>query len=148
MLEIDWHWLAGIFEGEGTAALRFNKGRWANSPRRAYLYAAVSQTNLEMLTEVQRIATVGKIYVSGKPTEKHKQQWTWYIACKNARQFLMTILPYMRSPHKIQQVRTALEDDKSARAEGARVRRETLARCSKIRWEKYHAQISRKQAQG
>ena len=141
---IDWAWLAGIFEGEGTAALRFNKGRWANSPRRAYLYAAISQTNLEMLDEVPRIAGRGKIYISQPAKEKRKQQWAWYVACRNAREFLNQLLPHMRSPHKIAQVATALRDDEFARSEGTKIRRAILDKCREARWEKYrNAKISR-----
>ena len=139
----DWCWLAGIFEGEGTAALRFNKGRWATSPRRAYVYAAVSQTNEEMLREVQRIVGYGKIYTTKPKFAHYKMQWTWYVSCRQARQFLNSILPFMRSPHKRDQVICALAEDIKARAEGTKARRDNLRLCSSKRWEAYrHAKIS------
>lgn len=143
----DWCWLAGIFEGEGTAALRFGKARTTKSIRRQYLYAAISQVNREMLEEVQRIAGVGKIYSTVPRREGRQPLFTWYIACANARAFLNRLLPFMRAPHKRDQVIVALAKDIEARAEGARVIKLTLHQGRTKRWEDYRAEISRRKAQ-
>jgi hypothetical protein len=140
----DWCWLAGIFEGEGTAVLRFNKSRWLNTPRRAYLYSSISQTNLEMLEEVRRIVGSGKVYLNKKRAGRNeKPLWVWYIACANARVFLNQLLPFMRSPHQREQVILSLADDIQARAEGTRVRQATLTKCRIARWESHRAGISK-----
>lgn len=141
--DVDWAWLAGIFEGEGTAVMRRNKGRWASSKRRQYIYAAISQTNRQMLEEVQRIAGKGKIYATPARVEGRKDQFMWYVSSKTAREFLTALLPHMRSPHKRDQVIVALAEEAKAREEGAIARRANLTLCRTKRWEAYRlARIS------
>lgn len=141
----DWHWLAGIFEGEGTAGLRWAKKRHEGSVRRAYLYVAIAQRETSMLIEVQRIAGCGKINPANR--KDGKTLFSWQCACAQARSFLITLRPFLRTNHKILQVVNALSLDMEMRKAGAKVRRETLAKNSATRWEKYRAKISGKQAE-
>lgn len=148
--ENDWHWLAGIFEGEGYAGLRRGAGRRAQERGRSpdHLLVSIAQTNEEMLQEVCRIAGRGRIHKAGPRIKnpKHKPIWTWQVACKNARIFLTDLLPYIRSPHKRDQIRNALEGDRTNREIGRRLMLETLDRCRAARWKKYkeasYAEIS------
>lgn len=133
----DWHWLAGIFEGEGTAVMRSSRKHKQRS-----LYAAVYQTNRAMLEEVRCIAGRGKIYPQAAATGNHKAQWAWHVASKTAREFLNELLPYIRSPHKREQVIVCLAADIEARKQGREVIKLTLAAGSRKRWEAARAKVS------
>lgn len=134
---IDWAWVAGIFEGEGCAGLRWAKKRHEGSARRCYLYVSIAQKETSMLIEVQRIVGFGKIYPANR--RDGGVLFSWQCACANARIFLMTLLPYIRSHHKRKQVEDALSGDAEMRVAGAEARRACLARCSAARWAAYRA---------
>jgi hypothetical protein len=125
MVENDWHWLAGIFEGEGTAGLRWGKKRCEGSIKRAYLYFSISQRETSMLLEVQRIAGCGKIYNANR--KDGGVLFAWYCACAQARAVMTKLLPFIRSHHKREQVIEALNLDREMRIAGRQRMLETLA---------------------
>ena len=139
--ETDWHWLAGIFEGEGSAGMRRAKCRHSGSVTRSYLYASISQRETTMLAEVLRIAKTGSIYNANR--KDGGILFAWYCGCAQARAFLNKLLPFIRSEHKRKQVRDALALDGEMRSAGTLARRAALKKGSKKRWEDYRAEISR-----
>lgn len=136
----DCNWIAGIFEGEGSAGLRWAKLRHEGSAKRTYLYVSISQRETTMLEEVKRIAGCGKIYNANR--KDGKSLFSWYCAARQARNFLQALFPYIRSEHKKKQVFEALQLDKEMRVIGGLARRAALTKARTIRWEKYRAKVS------
>lgn len=132
---VDWHWLAGIFEGEGYAGVCNPKNTTKPGNRRTVLRVAISQRETSMLLEVDRIAGCGRIHPANRADGG--ELFMWHCSCANARKFLTMLLPFIRSSHKREQVKVALAADAAARTAGALIIRETLARNSAERWRKY-----------
>jgi hypothetical protein len=106
----DWHWLAGIWEGEGTACITTQVQRhpFKNGLR---LVVTISQKDRSMLDEVRRITKTGSIHYATRAS-------VWIIASRSAREFLGAILPYIRSDRKRTQAEFALRRDAQERERG------------------------------
>jgi hypothetical protein len=130
--ELDWAWLAGIWEGEGTAGLWGQKDIRGLVPDRLYLRVTIAQRETTMLSEVHRIAGVGTIHKITSASRKGSVLFIWQCACTQARTFLTQLLLYVRSHHKRQQILVTLASDVNIRRAG-KARSREANRLSNIR---------------
>lgn len=110
MKESDWHWLAGIWEGEGTVCIT------TQAQRRPFrkgirLVVAISQKDVAMLNLIQELTGIGSIHPG------HRAH-IWVIASRSARLFLAQLLPFVRTQRRRKQIEGALARDAAARAAG------------------------------
>ena len=89
--------IAGFMDGEGNIALE-------ERPRnRTHYYVSqinVTNTNKQALEKLQLITGIGTIYQTRKDHEIWKDSWIWSIETKDQKEFLTTILPYLRSKNE------------------------------------------------
>ena len=118
MKKIDKAWIAGIFEGEGSA------GNWVRYKKKSgenYYYGRVVIYNqdLEMLEEIQRF--VGGIITprtllmlrKSKGYQATKENYGLYInKKKDVESFILNILPYMRTTKKRKQISKLIHRNK------------------------------------
>lgn len=103
MSESDWHWIAGFFEGEGSA------GCYSSDKGRYKLHASISQKEKQTLDAIQALVGYGSV-------TQCKGSWGkvyhWRVCNAQARKFLNDLLPYLRTGKKWCQVQEALQTDK------------------------------------
>jgi hypothetical protein len=95
---VNWPWIAGFFEGEGHAGIRSDKGM------RPLLN--ISQSNIEVLEEIQRQLGFGRIYaISNKLGHGRLQNYRLIIGrVPDQRRFIDGIMPHCYHPAKIAQL--------------------------------------------
>ncbi len=81
-------WLAGLFDGEGHIGI----GRQLSQRSRG-VKIQITNTNRELLEEVQRVTGVGYITTRYRESEKHRPTHDWYTSGRNARRILDVISP-------------------------------------------------------
>jgi len=115
---LDWAWLAGIFEGEGTACM---SPCYSGNGKRCLdrLVMSIAQKDPQMLVEIKRITKTGSIHY-GKSWDGHH----WVCASKAARRILTCLYPYLRTDKKKEQVSSAMAQDKMNRAVSSSRKRE------------------------
>lgn len=89
-------WLAGFFEGEGSCG--YYEGK--SNPKRR-ITASLYQKEREVLDEIRDKFGFGCISM-------HRECHSWFVQGKNARIFLSSILPWVRSTRKRNQIHKAL----------------------------------------
>lgn len=136
----DWSWLAGLFEGEGTAGNYPASDRRRSRVTRDRLVVTITQKERNMLDEVKRITGCGSIHFT-----KSWNGFTWVAASRAARTVLVTLYPYLRSPRRQLQVANALAKDERVRAEAREAQRQHLASVNRLRnltTGRFHAKVS------
>lgn len=99
-------YLAGIFDGEGSVYLVARKA----PNRRSHLFVAemtVAGSSMALMNWLANTTGNGRIYVSQKPEENHKQVYSWQLAPRQIRHILPQIAPYLQV--KAQQAALMLE---------------------------------------
>ena len=129
-LREDWSWLAGIFEGEGTACMSPSYSRKGGRCLDR-LVMSIAQKDRQMLDEIKRITGTGSIHFS-----KSWEGFHWVCACRKAREILADLYPYLRTDKKRAQVRESLTMD-------AANREASKHKMSEFRREPNHAKVSR-----
>ena len=89
-------WIAGFYEGEGSA------GCYENRPNQWTLHVSLTQKERQVLDWVREQYGFGSIYCN----RQRCHHWQCYY--EDAKIFLLSILPYMKVERKIQQVELAL----------------------------------------
>lgn len=107
----DWSWLAGLFEGEGTAGMYPQYDKRPGRRPHDRLVVTISQKERDMLDEAKRITGVGSIHF-----QKSWNGWMWMAASKSAREVLSRLYPYLRSPRRQLQVSEAMATDARQRS--------------------------------
>lgn len=84
-------YLAGFFDGEGCIDIATR----GSKHKQLYLRLAVSQTNLQVLSDIQE-EFGGGIYTIKKRADHHKQAWVLVWTTKTALDVLKRIYPYLK----------------------------------------------------
>ena len=116
----DWNWIAGIWEGEGTACITTQAQRKPWSPGKR-IVVTITQKDRSMLEEVKRLTATGSIHPGSRASH-------WVIASRCAREFLTTLMPYVRSQRRRIQIVRVLAIDAEQRAIGKKNLREANQR--------------------
>lgn len=101
MTEPEIAWLAGLFEGEGTA------GVYGSS-----VQCIITSTDQDVIDHVQELFPANKIYYVKRRQPQHKEAWCWRIQDRpRVTRFLELILPYLgeRRSAKAREVLTHIE---------------------------------------
>lgn len=139
-MEQDLAWLAGIFEGEGTAGTYPSHDKRPGRINRRRLVVSIPQKERALLEEVKKVAGCGTIHP--------QPSWGGYqfvAASRAARNILTAIYPYVRSPRRKAQISAALGEDQRLRAEGRAAQLEHLRTVGRLRnpiTGRFDAQIS------
>lgn len=141
MNDLDWHWLAGLFEGEGTALLRYRERKNWDGPLRPTGIISIDLTDEDVLLHVQEVFG-GNLYgpyqkkalrADGTP---HLPSWTWSVSkASEVLRIARGIRPYAfsRRGQKLDEVIDALKDSPAV-GKGSYVRTEEFRqRLSQIR---------------
>ena len=81
---MDWHYIAGFFDGEGSISYNFKN-------KRSYVYVRILNKNKDVLNSIKSFLRFGHIltYNKGKTTEA----FVFQISCqKDVKQFLSEII--------------------------------------------------------
>lgn len=112
MNKITLSYIAGFYEGEGGCYV-FTKVNHYNGKRYEYPFGGftvqISQKYRPIISWIEK--TVGFGSVRMRPAGGRFGStgiWYWTCSSRQGTQFLKTILPYMRCPHKIKQARRAI----------------------------------------
>lgn len=82
---MNWIYIAGFFDGEGSV-----------SPNNGGFRISIPQTNQGVLNEIHNFTKVGFVIAVKKRQAHWKDSWTYYIASKkDAYYFLNQIIPYL-----------------------------------------------------
>lgn len=108
-------YFAGYFDGEGSIIFRDRK-----SGRRVMNHIAIVNSDKAPLIELQQmfggnLAVVDRKITGGnlrnQPQNGFKVCYSWQLAGSGARQFLLSILPYLRHKDRIEKAKRALTFD-------------------------------------
>jgi hypothetical protein len=115
MTELEKAWVAGFWEGDGTCGYytvrrKLRNGKYTTNSRLTVTVNQVDSTPLHKLVQLFKIGTVRKHSNSFGFNPKGVIS-TWMLSCHSARVFLNTILPYVVSDTKRQQIVEALKSD-------------------------------------
>lgn len=108
-------WIAGFWEGEGSAgSYRYKTtSRWTGKPSyvRQSLTVQISQKSKFPLNYIKKFygGYLGRYHSSSFTKELH---YKWGICSKPARRFLKDILPFIRTPKRRNIILKALWNDK------------------------------------
>lgn len=92
-MNTDLAYIAGFFDGEGSATIRMVKG--SNDKRYPRLEARLTQNDREVLDWIQEYFGLGKVYVK-KDERTVNTGHSLQMYYKSARIFLTAIEPYLR----------------------------------------------------
>ena len=87
--DTEWAYIAGLFEGEGCAG-NYNSGRQKNGKQRKRIQVSISQKNPMVLKWLKKILGYGRLRVKNDGISE------WRIKDSNGKEFLRSILPYMK----------------------------------------------------
>ena len=109
MSKMNWDYVAGFYEGEGTCGAYFCKYKNKNEEKTRFYYrlqVGITQNEKFILNEIKNFVGFGKIY-------KHGNGFQYNFTNNNARKFLCKILSYCHSKYKMKQIKKALLIDKN-----------------------------------
>jgi hypothetical protein len=86
LTESEIAWLAGIYEGEGSA--------WAQGQGRA-ISVAIVMTDFDIIDRIFALVGTGSVRDGKHANEAHKPFRTWSVTSLNAVEFLETIMPWL-----------------------------------------------------
>ena len=113
--EINWEWLGGFFDGEGYAGFQkantyilYRKRKDGTRTKKPYISkpridVSIAQKDLDILKKIKDFIGYGYVI---------KSSFTWACNSAKGRKFLVAILPYLKTEHKIYQVLNVLKKDK------------------------------------
>lgn len=115
MTKLELAWITGFYEGEGTCNCpkRPHHTKYKNSVYVNYywnLQVSIVQKSRSPLLFIRNILGYGTLHRYYRK-QRDEYYWYWLTGSKNAREFLHTIRPYMKSSYKIKQVDRALKID-------------------------------------
>ena len=93
MEEIDLSYIAGLFDGEGCIHIRANTTNAQKIPRYSLLIQ-ITNSDRRVLEWIQEQVGFGQIGKGGKT--RNLQVYVWRAYSKQAREVLLSILPFMR----------------------------------------------------
>lgn len=96
MTEIDYAYIAGLIDGEGTISL-ISKGK--NTTRQPQV--SISSTTYELLSYCKETFGGGCICKHKKTKMHHKDAYSWRMYNDSALDLLSRILVYMKEPEKV-----------------------------------------------
>jgi len=99
----DLAWVAGLFEGEGTATL-VNSGRWGH----VRSVVMVTSTDPAILEPFQHMWP-GRMYHRHPRTPKESEAWTWSAEGETMMAFLLDVRPHLRRPRMAEKFDLILE---------------------------------------
>ena len=101
-----WHWLAGLYEGEGTITL--------NGMHSVAL--SITSTDIDVVQRAHAIAGVGRFFGPYRPSTSNirkpfraKDQWRWTVSKKEDLFFVLNGLVPLLGERRKEQVRAVLE---------------------------------------
>jgi hypothetical protein len=107
--KVDWSYLAGLFDGEGTFSIWRHKGKSSNGNPydSTAIRIEISNTKIELMKWlVEHFG--GQYYVTVRKNDNHNDEYGWRPkGRKNSEMLLLGILPYLVI--KKEQAKTALE---------------------------------------
>jgi len=136
----DWCWLAGLFEGEGTAGNYPASDKRRGRVTRLRIVMTLAQKERAMLDEARRITGVGSVHY-----QKNWEGFMWVCASRAARVTLTKIYPYLRSPRRKLQVAHALVTDERVRTEAKTAQKlhlQMVGRLRNITTGRFNAKVS------
>ncbi len=117
MKTTDLNWIAGFYEGEGSAGFyRINRNRNNKLHKSFRLMVGISQIEKSILVWIKDTLNMGSIG-TWKNNKRNTYGWKckpiyrYCLANNMARRFLKLIIPYMKARHKIKQAKEALRKD-------------------------------------
>jgi len=114
LIETDKAWLAGLFEGEGYIGYTCNGVYRADGQSSGCLQLTITQKGSATAELIVGMAGFGRV---SQCVGEHRIAgiFVYRLHGKNVRRFIGALIPYMRLPHKVQQVKKALEHDEAKR---------------------------------
>lgn len=105
--ELDWAYAAGLLDGEGSFMIRKNKpGR----KRRSISYTAVVSCKMTDAAPIEFLVNkFGGLLYQKRVTPAGKKIWEWRLGSRQAVPFLTSLLPYLRIPRRIANVKSQLK---------------------------------------
>lgn len=91
---MSWDWLAGFYEGEGSAMIVGKK----------YLRLTISQCNFDIINEIREFVGFGTISHHKPKSLAHSEMWEIVFSGRYAWALALKLRPYMRHPSKIKQL--------------------------------------------
>ena len=105
----DWRWIAGFWEGDGSAGCYFYKRRhwiWHRS------IVQLVQKDKEPLKIIKQMVGYGSLRLyKGSGFSKTNKYWKYSICSLQALKFIKNILPFVKSKRRITQLQKTLQDD-------------------------------------
>lgn len=115
MKKLNFDWIVGFFEGEGSAGFYYSNRKSWNKKRylRGYLSATISQADERIIRRIQKFFGYGYISHTQPRKQTKKHMWHWQAHYNKAEKFLSRILPYLQIGKRKKQVQTALKAHKT-----------------------------------
>jgi intein/homing endonuclease len=95
MTEIEKAYIAGFFDGEGSASIMRAKHKDCRFGFSFSPVVYIANTNLDILKEIQKMIAAGSIYHC-KKVAHHKNAYSLHIHGQHAKDFLKMISPYLK----------------------------------------------------
>ena len=105
----DFMWMIGLLEGEGCFGIATSRGY-------SHVRIHVGMTDKDVVDRLKNISGGWVLYCRSKEP-KHKDQWRWEITCKQARELMETMLPFMGERRK-ERITEVLKIDNKNRSRG------------------------------
>ena len=112
----DVAWAAGFFDGEGfvTIQKRNTKAKSGKRYESYYLRIGINHVAVEPLNEMHRIfgGTIRKQSAHSVVGNRH-QRHSWQMSCSQAKEALITMMPYFRNKQKVAELGIELQNTMS-----------------------------------
>jgi hypothetical protein len=89
-------YVAGIIDGEGCLTITRHKSKTSKIGFRFCPYLDVSNTDLQLLKDLQEYFSVGSIRAKKMNASNRKQGYSWTVWGQQIRKVLVPIFPYLR----------------------------------------------------
>lgn len=104
MTKANLQWLAGFWEGEGSAGSYWYKSHYKTKTyAHFYLQASLAQNDRQILKWVQK-SFGGHLYKNDSISSCYRLVWNG----KPAKEFLSAILPFIKMKRRLQQIKAAI----------------------------------------
>jgi hypothetical protein len=94
---MNWEWIAGFYEGEGSVS-------YAGTKDRHSLSLCIVQTERTILSSILKFVGFGRIHPRTRAKLHHKRQWVLVFNGAKAHRFANMLLPYLKMTRRVKQL--------------------------------------------
>lgn len=117
LTETEKAYIAGLFDGEGSVVIGVSTRKRLDGTTYPdhWLQIGITNTNRDILEWL--LDKVGGHISTNSRTDHQKKCWAWRVMSKEAREFLVNILPYLHIKKKQAELGILFQDNKSYSAD-------------------------------